>query len=211
MKYETPITQIWMVCYLLPFAKVGQYSLWLFLSLSTIQHSCRPNLFVQNVFVDSHDLRFPWVAFFAAQWVKTCCLKASARCTTHRSYDPASHEQSCEQTRHTTQADSWAPRLAHAHFTFCHRKCAIEVQDSREDLTCQILTSGPTSQSRDWRTCVHGDVTHASQLQLRSRATESHVVCGALYTLKSYKSAILKCLDNFLHWKGLCTTPSISK
>lgn len=29
------------------------------------QHSCSPNLFVQNVFVDTHDLRFPWVAFFA--------------------------------------------------------------------------------------------------------------------------------------------------
>ncbi len=28
------------------------------------QHSCDPNLFVQNVFVDTHDLRFPWVAFF---------------------------------------------------------------------------------------------------------------------------------------------------
>lgn len=29
------------------------------------QHSCAPNLFVQNVFVDTHDLRFPWVSFFA--------------------------------------------------------------------------------------------------------------------------------------------------
>lgn len=31
------------------------------------QHSCVPNLFVQNVFVDTHDLRFPWVAFFAVR------------------------------------------------------------------------------------------------------------------------------------------------
>ena len=31
------------------------------------QHSCNPNLFVQTVFVDSHDLRFPWIAFFAAE------------------------------------------------------------------------------------------------------------------------------------------------
>uniref|UniRef100_A0A182NTK7 Histone-lysine N-methyltransferase n=1 Tax=Anopheles dirus TaxID=7168 RepID=A0A182NTK7_9DIPT len=30
-------------------------------------HSCVPNLFVQNVFVDTHDLRFPWVAFFAVR------------------------------------------------------------------------------------------------------------------------------------------------
>ncbi|XP_030845160.1 histone-lysine N-methyltransferase eggless isoform X2 [Strongylocentrotus purpuratus] len=35
-----------------------------------LNHSCRPNLFVQNVFVDSHDLRFPWVAFFAAQFIR---------------------------------------------------------------------------------------------------------------------------------------------
>ena len=32
---------------------------------SVIQHSCGPNMFVQNVFIDTHDLRFPWVAFFA--------------------------------------------------------------------------------------------------------------------------------------------------
>ncbi|PRD28217.1 UNVERIFIED_CONTAM: setdb1 [Trichonephila clavipes] len=28
-------------------------------------HSCQPNVFVQNVFVKTHDLRFPEVAFFA--------------------------------------------------------------------------------------------------------------------------------------------------
>lgn len=32
---------------------------------SSFQHSCEPNMFVQNVFVDTHDLRFPWVALFA--------------------------------------------------------------------------------------------------------------------------------------------------
>ncbi|XP_074605826.1 histone-lysine N-methyltransferase SETDB1-like isoform X4 [Acropora palmata] len=32
-----------------------------------LNHSCTPNLFVQNVFVDTHDLRFPWVAFFTQQ------------------------------------------------------------------------------------------------------------------------------------------------
>ncbi|TRY65109.1 hypothetical protein DNTS_009666 [Danionella cerebrum] len=35
-----------------------------------INHSCSPNLFVQNVFVDTHDLRFPWVAFFASRRIK---------------------------------------------------------------------------------------------------------------------------------------------
>ena len=30
-----------------------------------LNHSCAPNCFVQNCFVDTHDLRFPWVSFFA--------------------------------------------------------------------------------------------------------------------------------------------------
>ncbi|XP_050520332.1 histone-lysine N-methyltransferase eggless-like [Daktulosphaira vitifoliae] len=32
-------------------------------------HSCEPNTFVQNVFVDTHDLRFPWVACFANSFI----------------------------------------------------------------------------------------------------------------------------------------------
>ncbi|KAL1475296.1 hypothetical protein MTO96_037396 [Rhipicephalus appendiculatus] len=32
-----------------------------------LNHSCSPNVYVQNVFVDTHDLRFPWVAFFVAR------------------------------------------------------------------------------------------------------------------------------------------------
>lgn len=35
-----------------------------------LQHSCQPNVFVQNVFVDTHDVRFPWVAFFALTHIK---------------------------------------------------------------------------------------------------------------------------------------------
>jgi histone-lysine N-methyltransferase SETDB1 len=35
-----------------------------------LNHSCCPNLFVQNVFVDTHDLRFPWVAFFSKFTIK---------------------------------------------------------------------------------------------------------------------------------------------
>ena len=30
-----------------------------------LNHSCNPNVFVQNCFVDTHDLRFPWVGFFS--------------------------------------------------------------------------------------------------------------------------------------------------
>lgn len=33
-------------------------------------HSCSPNIFVQNVFVDTYDLRFPWIAFFALNSIK---------------------------------------------------------------------------------------------------------------------------------------------
>lgn len=32
-------------------------------------HSCDPNCFAQNVFVDSHDLRFPWLAFFTSRHI----------------------------------------------------------------------------------------------------------------------------------------------
>ncbi|ODM89038.1 Histone-lysine N-methyltransferase eggless, partial [Orchesella cincta] len=35
-----------------------------------INHSCDPNLFMQNVFIDSHDPRFPHLAFFTACLVK---------------------------------------------------------------------------------------------------------------------------------------------
>ena len=33
-------------------------------------HSCSPNVFVQNVFLESRDVRFPWVAFFTATNIK---------------------------------------------------------------------------------------------------------------------------------------------
>uniref|UniRef100_A0A182J3P8 Histone-lysine N-methyltransferase n=1 Tax=Anopheles atroparvus TaxID=41427 RepID=A0A182J3P8_ANOAO len=48
-------------------------------------HSCVPNLFVQNVFVDTHDLRFPWVAFFASR-----NIKAGSELTWNYSYDVGS-------------------------------------------------------------------------------------------------------------------------
>lgn len=35
-----------------------------------INHSCSPNTFVQNVFVDTHDVRFPWISFFARRYIK---------------------------------------------------------------------------------------------------------------------------------------------
>lgn len=35
-----------------------------------LNHSCSPNVFVQNVFVDTHDVRFPWVAFFSSQFIR---------------------------------------------------------------------------------------------------------------------------------------------
>ncbi|XP_057377390.1 histone-lysine N-methyltransferase SETDB1-like isoform X2 [Daphnia carinata] len=33
-------------------------------------HSCEPNIFVQNIFVDTQDLRFPWVGFFAQEFIR---------------------------------------------------------------------------------------------------------------------------------------------
>ncbi|KAG7276446.1 hypothetical protein CRUP_014105 [Coryphaenoides rupestris] len=35
-----------------------------------LNHSCSPNLFQQSVFVDTHDLRFPWLTFFTKTRVK---------------------------------------------------------------------------------------------------------------------------------------------
>ena len=68
-------------------------------------------------------------------------LKASAHYMsnmTQQSYDYASHEQHDSAViwlcvsraviqADTTRVERWAPRLAHAHFTFCHSKCTIEV------------------------------------------------------------------------------------
>lgn len=36
--------------------------------LCILQHSCQPNLFIQNVFTDSHDPAFPVIAFFTNRW-----------------------------------------------------------------------------------------------------------------------------------------------
>lgn len=50
-----------------------------------LKHSCAPNLFVQNVFVDTHDLRFPWVAFFALSYIR-----AGTELTWNYNYDVGS-------------------------------------------------------------------------------------------------------------------------
>ncbi|KAJ8687450.1 hypothetical protein QAD02_023244 [Eretmocerus hayati] len=50
-----------------------------------LNHSCDPNVFVQNVFVDTHDLRFPWVAFFALTYIR-----AGQELTWNYSYDVGS-------------------------------------------------------------------------------------------------------------------------
>lgn len=49
------------------------------------QHSCSPNVFVQNVFVDTHDVRFPWVAFFALTYIR-----AGTELTWNYNYDVGS-------------------------------------------------------------------------------------------------------------------------
>ncbi|KAJ0182939.1 hypothetical protein K1T71_000915 [Dendrolimus kikuchii] len=50
-----------------------------------LNHSCSPNVFVQNVFVDTHDPRFPWVAFFAL-----CHIRAGTELTWNYNYDVGS-------------------------------------------------------------------------------------------------------------------------
>uniref|UniRef100_A0A8C4Q2F9 SET domain bifurcated histone lysine methyltransferase 1b n=1 Tax=Eptatretus burgeri TaxID=7764 RepID=A0A8C4Q2F9_EPTBU len=50
-------------CYIIDAKLIGNLGRYL-------NHSCSPNLFVQNVFVDTHDLRLPWVAFFASKRIR---------------------------------------------------------------------------------------------------------------------------------------------
>ncbi|KAJ8405962.1 hypothetical protein AAFF_G00308500 [Aldrovandia affinis] len=50
-----------------------------------LNHSCSPNLFVQNVFIDSHHRDFPTVAFFTSRPVT-----ARTELTWNYSYDPGS-------------------------------------------------------------------------------------------------------------------------
>lgn len=52
-----------------------------------LNHSCMPNLLVQNVFIDTHDLRFPWVAFFA-----TSTIRAGTELTWDYNYEIGSVE-----------------------------------------------------------------------------------------------------------------------
>lgn len=55
-----------------------------------LNHSCEPNCFVQNVFIDTHDLRFPWVAFFAGTFIPAF---SEITWDYHYSYDPESKIQ----------------------------------------------------------------------------------------------------------------------
>ncbi|KAK4878375.1 hypothetical protein RN001_010881 [Aquatica leii] len=50
-----------------------------------LNHSCSPNVFVQNVFVDTHDVRFPWVTFFALTYIR-----AGTELTWNYNYDVGS-------------------------------------------------------------------------------------------------------------------------
>ncbi|XP_055362211.1 histone-lysine N-methyltransferase SETDB2 isoform X2 [Betta splendens] len=57
-----------------------------------INHSCQPNLFIQNVFTDSHDPGFPVIAFFTSRVVKagtelTWDYSAHRQTTPHQKQD----------------------------------------------------------------------------------------------------------------------------
>ncbi|XP_050406600.2 histone-lysine N-methyltransferase SETDB1 [Patella vulgata] len=51
------------MCYIMDAKSMGNIGRYL-------NHSCEPNVFVQNIFVDTHDLRFPWVTFFAGTYIR---------------------------------------------------------------------------------------------------------------------------------------------
>ncbi|ESP01220.1 hypothetical protein LOTGIDRAFT_111681, partial [Lottia gigantea] len=51
------------MCYIMDAKSMGNIGRYL-------NHSCEPNVFVQNIFVDTHDLRYPWVTFFAGMYIR---------------------------------------------------------------------------------------------------------------------------------------------
>ena len=67
-------------------------------------HSCNPNLFVQNVFIETHDFRFPHVAFFAAK-----NLKAGEEITWDYSYEVDSIPGKCIECK--CEAENCRKRL----------------------------------------------------------------------------------------------------
>lgn len=71
------------VCYIMDAKNTGNIGRFL-------NHSCCPNVFVQNVFVDTHDLRFPWVAFFAMNYIR-----AGTELTWNYNYDVGSVPGKC--------------------------------------------------------------------------------------------------------------------
>ena len=42
-----------------------------------LNHSCDPNVYVQNVFHQTHDLRFPMVAFFTCRYYFFIAFKSN--------------------------------------------------------------------------------------------------------------------------------------
>ena len=62
----------------------------LILMILIFQHSCDPNLMVQSVFVDTHDMRFPWIAFFAMR-----VIKAGEELTWNYNYEVGSVPSKC--------------------------------------------------------------------------------------------------------------------
>uniref|UniRef100_A0A3P9J611 Histone-lysine N-methyltransferase SETDB2 n=1 Tax=Oryzias latipes TaxID=8090 RepID=A0A3P9J611_ORYLA len=83
-----------------------------------INHSCQPNLFIQNVFIDSHDPVFPVVAFFTRR-----AVKAGTELTwNYAAYTPA-HTPLPPQYIHSninTHTCTHTPSQTHIHaHTFC--------------------------------------------------------------------------------------------
>ena len=57
--YLTPVQE----AYIMDAKSWGNIGRW-------FNHSCSPNIFVQNVFIDTYDLKFPWIAFFSLHAIK---------------------------------------------------------------------------------------------------------------------------------------------
>uniref|UniRef100_A0A3B5RF21 Histone-lysine N-methyltransferase SETDB2-like n=1 Tax=Xiphophorus maculatus TaxID=8083 RepID=A0A3B5RF21_XIPMA len=68
-----------------------------------INHSCQPNLFIQNVFTDSHDPAFPVIAFFTNRVVK-----AGTELTWNYSSDVHTSSSEQEQEKHVNVGSNFS-------------------------------------------------------------------------------------------------------
>ncbi|KAK6643619.1 hypothetical protein RUM43_005129 [Polyplax serrata] len=116
-----------------------------------LNHSCQPNVFVQNVFVDTHDVRFPWVAFFALTFIK-----AGTELTWDYNYDVGSvpdkdfiesngpfigipFEYKIEDEKFIEEASKFTDLMRTSNLDICQHKVILQIKTSCFSMTEEEL------------------------------------------------------------------------